>query len=235
MKQLNARWKAAKCQEPQALGLRKVGRERALFKVQPKEGLNPMTNELIACKRNPHEARAIENFLEDPNEISFTELFVIFTPQLIVFFRTRGCELALAEDLAQEVMMTVYCKATQLRDRTLFRAWLVKVARSVLCRHYCKQTREVETVDLADVVERLTAASHTPAATPAFEFMHWMAFLDSREQEIMRLRFIEQWEYHEIAAAQATPIGTVQWRVANAKKKLAPYLKTLHTQIHKAA
>jgi DNA-directed RNA polymerase specialized sigma24 family protein len=40
-----------------------------------------------------------------------------------------------------------------------------------------------------------------------------MAFLDSRQREVMTLRFIEQWEYHEIAAAQAIPIGTVQWRV----------------------
>ena len=52
-----------------------------------------------------------------------------------------------------------------------------------------------------------------------------MAFLDSREREVMKLRFIEQWEYHEIAA-QAIPIGTVQWRVFNAKKKLAPHLMT---------
>jgi RNA polymerase sigma factor (sigma-70 family) len=65
-----------------------------------------------------------------------------------------------------------------------------------------------------------------PAATPAFEFMDWMAFLDAREREVMTLRFIEEWEYHEIATAQAIPIGTVQWRVFNAKKKLAPYLAT---------
>jgi DNA-directed RNA polymerase specialized sigma24 family protein len=51
----------------------------------------------------------------------------------------------------------------------------------------------------------------------------------------MRLRFIEQWEYHEIAAAQDTPIGTVQWRVFNAKKKLAPYLKTRQNDTRKAA
>jgi hypothetical protein len=53
-----------------------------------------------------------------------------------------------------------------------------------------------------------------------------LVFLDSREREVMKLRFIEQWEYHEIAAAQAIPIGTVQWRVFNAKKNLAPNLKT---------
>src|SRR5450432_154505 len=185
-----------------------------------------MSNEPIANERLFHEESVTNKFLEAQDEDSFADLFNIFTMQLVAFFRTSGCELALAEDLTQEVMLTVYRKATQIRDRTLFRAWMFKVARNVLCRHYGKQSREVNTVDLADVPDCLAAASHKPAATPAFEFMHWMAFLDSREREVMTLRFIEQWEYHEIAAAQAIPIGTVQWRVFNAKKKLAPYLKT---------
>ena len=185
-----------------------------------------MTNEPIASKRLLHEESVTNKFLEAPNEDSFADIFKIFTTQLVAFFRTRGCEPALAEDLAQEVMLTVYRKATQLRDRALFRAWLFRIARNVLCHHYGKQSREVDTVHLADVPDSLVAPTHKSAATPAFEFMHWMAFLDSREREVMTLRFIEQWEYHEIAAAQAIPIGTVQWRVFNAKKKLAPYLKT---------
>jgi RNA polymerase sigma factor (sigma-70 family) len=185
-----------------------------------------MGNEPIANKRLVHEGAVTEMFLEAPNEASFSDLFKTFTPQLVAFFRARGCELALAEDLAQEVMLAVYRKAAQVRDRALFRAWLFKIAHNALCRHYGKQAREVETVDLAEVAERLVAISHKPAATPAFEFLHWMTFLDSREREVMRLRFIEQWEYHEIAAAQAIPIGTVQWRVFNAKKKLAPHLTT---------
>ena len=194
-----------------------------------------MSNEPIANERLFQEESVTNKFLEAPDEDSFADLFNIFTTQLVAFFRTRGCELALAEDLAQEVMLTVYRKATQIRDRALFRAWMFKVARNVLCRHYGKRSREVDTVDLADVPDRLVAASHKPAATPAFEFMHWMAFLDSREREVMTLRFIEQWEYHEIAAAQAIPIGTVQWRVFNAKKKLAPYLKTRQDTTHQAA
>jgi RNA polymerase sigma-70 factor (ECF subfamily) len=181
----------------------------------------PIANEKLLL-----EEAVTNKFLEAPDEDSFGDLFKLFSPQLVAFFRARGCELALAEDLSQEVMLTVYCKATQVRDRTLFRAWLFKVARNALCRHYGKQSREVDTIDLGEVSDRLVAASHKPAATPAFEFMHWMGFLDSREREVMKLRFIEQWEYHEIAAAQAIPIGTVQWRVFNAKKKLAPHLKT---------
>ena len=184
-----------------------------------------MSNEPVANERFLHEGAVTEKFLDTRNDDSFTNLFNLFTPQLVAFFRARGCERDLAEDLAQEVMLIVYGKAKQIRDRTLFRAWLFKIAHNALCRHYGKRTREVETLDLADVADRLVAAIHKPAGTPAFEFLHWMAFLDTREREVMRLRFIEQWEYHEIATAHAIPIGTVQWRVFNAKKKLAPYLK----------
>ena len=184
-----------------------------------------MGTQAVTNERLLHEAAVTQKFLATPNEDSFSDLFNVFTPQLVAFFRARNCELALAEDLAQEVMLIVYRKAAQIRDRTLFRAWLFKIARNALCRHYGKQTREVETIDLADVTDRLVAASHKPATTPAFEFLHWMAFLNSHERDAMKLRFIEQWEYHEIAAAKNIPIGTVQWRVFNAKKKLAPHLK----------
>jgi RNA polymerase sigma-70 factor (ECF subfamily) len=194
-----------------------------------------MSNEPIQNDRVVREEVVTKKFLETPNEDSFADLFKAFTSQLVAFFRARSCDLALAEDLAQEVMFTVYRKASQIRDRTLFRAWLFKIARNALCRYCGKQSREVDTIDLADVADRSFAASQKPAATPAFEFMHWMAFLDSREREVMQLRFIEQWEYHEIAAAQAIPIGTVQWRVFNAKKKLAPHLKTLQNNTRQAA
>jgi len=194
-----------------------------------------MSNELSATPRLLREEAVAEKFLETPNEKSFADLFNTFTPRLVAFFRAHNCELDLAEDLAQEVMLIVHRKAEQIRDRGLFRAWLFKIARNALCRHYGKQTRQVETVNLEDVADRLEAANQRPSGTAAFEFLHWMALLDSREREVMTLRFIEQWQYHEIAAAQAVPIGTVQWRVSNAKKKLAPYLVTLQDRTPRAA
>ncbi|MBV8552820.1 MAG: RNA polymerase sigma factor [Acidobacteriaceae bacterium] len=175
------------------------------------------------------EGAVTNQFLDDPCEGSFTALFNVFAPQLVSFFQARSRERELAEDLTQEVMLTVYRKASQVRDRALFRAWLFKIARNALRRHYGRLTREVETIDLADVANRLETASQPPAGTPAFEFRDWMTFLDARERDLMMLRFVEQWEYHEIAAARATPIGTVQWKIFNSKKKLAEYLMPRHS------
>src|SRR5438270_1320025 len=151
-----------------------------------------MTNEPVPNERSLEQGAVTDQFLDDPNEHSFAALFKVFFPQLVSFFRARSRELALAEDLAQEVMLTVYRKAGQIRDRTLFRAWLFKIAHNALCRHYgSKLTRELETVNLEDLDNRLVAATHKPAGTPAFEFRDWMAFLDARERDLMILRFVE--------------------------------------------
>ena len=91
-----------------------------------------MSNQTTANERLFREAAVTQKFLEAPNENSFSGLFKMFSPQLVAFFRARNCELALAEDLAQEVMLVVYRKAAQIRDRTLFRAWLFKIARNAL-------------------------------------------------------------------------------------------------------
>jgi DNA-directed RNA polymerase specialized sigma24 family protein len=101
---------------------------------------------------------------------SFSALFNVFAPQLVSFFRARSRESEVAEDLAQEVMLTVYLKAGQIRDRALFRAWLFKVAHNALCRHYGKVTRGLQTVNLADVDNSLVAASYQDAGPPTFEF-----------------------------------------------------------------
>jgi RNA polymerase sigma-70 factor, ECF subfamily len=172
------------------------------------------------------EAAAIAAFLDVPSEESFTCLYKLFTPRLLGFYRTRNCDPGLSEDLAQQVMLTVYRKARQVRDRALFRAWLFRIAHNALCRHYGKQAREVEAVYVEDSFDRLAIVA-AESGTPAFEFMHWMEFLNPREREVMTLRFVEQWEYHEIAAAKDIPIGTVQWIVFNSKKKLAPRLTAI--------
>jgi RNA polymerase sigma-70 factor (ECF subfamily) len=184
----------------------------------------PAVGSFAANDKILREAAAVARFLDEPGNQSFTALYELFTPQLVAFYRSRNCDSGLSEDLAQLVMLAVYRKAAQIRHRALFRGWLFRIASNALYRHYGKH--EVDTVYLEDSVDRLTSVSAEPGS-PAFEFTQWIGVLNPREREVMTLRFVEQWEYHEIAAAKDMPIGTVQSIVFNAKKKLAPRLTTI--------
>jgi RNA polymerase sigma-70 factor, ECF subfamily len=190
-----------------------------------------MINSTIAEDHRRRELQATEDFLKSPNDESFKEIFLMFTPQLVSFFRSHGCAPDLSEDLSQEVMLTAFRKSRQIRDRTRFRSWLFTIGRHALYRHCKKRWPEADSIDLESLID----ANTKPAGPPAFEFHHWMSFLESREREALTLRFVEEWEYHEIAAAKAIPIGTVQWRVFNAKKKLATHLKAPELSKRKAA
>jgi RNA polymerase sigma-70 factor (ECF subfamily) len=180
-----------------------------------------MIDSTIANDRPRRAVRAAEHFLESLNDESFTEVFRTFTPQLVSYFRAHGCARDLSEDLSQEVMLTLYRKSGQIRDRTRLRSWLFTVGRHTLYRHCRKRSPKVDTVDLESVIDANTKL----AGSPAFEFHQWISLLESREREALTLRFVEEWEYHEIAAAKAIPIGTVQSQVFNAQKKLARHLK----------
>jgi len=69
-----------------------------------------------------------------------------FTPRSVAYYWARNCDSGLSEDLARQVMLTVYRKADQNRDQALFRAWLLRIAHNALFRHHGQQVREIETV-----------------------------------------------------------------------------------------
>lgn len=175
-------------------------------------------------EKNSYQDVAAEAFLDSQDDESFGSLFKIFSPQLVSFFRARGCRCD-AEDLAQEVMMTVYREATRIRDRAVFRPWLFTIARHALYRHQTRHALRFKSVDLSEIPEHLTSRGTPVDGTSSFEFVQWMSFLTFKEREALTLRFIEGCEYHEIAAAQNVPIGTAQWRIFRAKRKLAPRLR----------
>lgn len=165
------------------------------------------------------EKELVRSFLADPCEERFGEVFRAVAPRILTWFRVRGCDKALAEDLTQEVMLTVFRQARHLRNPDLFRPWLYRIVKNALLQHVRRNGRRIETVRM-DSAGASTAADETDPLLPA-QFAEWMAFLDAGEREMMMLRYVDELEYHEIAEALGVPRGTVQWKVFNAKKKLA--------------
>ena len=163
---------------------------------------------------------ALEAFVACPDEERFAVLFRLLAPQLLVYFRARGCEAGVAEDLTQEVMLTLFRKVDGLRDRDLFRPWLFRIAKNALLQHLRKQGQRVETVALAD---RLEGVAWNPFAGLALG--EWLACLPEADRELLLLRYVDGFTHHEIAELLEMPMGTVQWRVFQLKKRLAEHFR----------
>jgi DNA-binding winged helix-turn-helix (wHTH) protein len=67
-------------------------------------GAEPMYNDSIAIDRFVHEQRMPKPYLVATNEVSFVGVFKILTPQLLAFFRSRGCGPGASEALSQKVL-----------------------------------------------------------------------------------------------------------------------------------
>jgi len=165
------------------------------------------------------EQEALSRFLSEPGEESFGEFFRAVAPRVFSYFRARGCETALAEDLTQEVMIAVFRQVGTLRQNESFRPWLYRVAKNVLLQFLRRKARQVDTVEL-DTVTKEPGNRDADPLLPV-QFLEWMASLEEDERQIMMSRYVEELEYHEIAEVLDIPLGTVQWKIFHSKKKLA--------------
>ena len=173
----------------------------------------------VAITRGLSEQEAVDLFLACPAEQTFCALFRALTPSIVCYFRARGCEIGVAEDLTQEVMLAVFRQSGALRDKRLFRPWLFKIARNALLQHLRREGRRVPTTELNQRLHDAGGPADDLMVRSHFE--EWMAYLEPDERQVLMLRYVEGLEYHEIAAVLDIPLGTAQWRVFHTKRKLA--------------
>ncbi len=168
------------------------------------------------------EAEAVDRFLNDPNEHSLDGLFLAVGPRLIRYFLHRRCSYDMAEELTVDVVHCAYRQVASIRDKTRFLPWLFAIARNLLYRELSHTERRVRTLGIKTAAGVADTAK-TPGGQVQSEsqFNYWMSFLDRGEREVLELRYLDDLEYDEIAAALGIPIGTVKWRIFNSKKKLA--------------
>ncbi|HVQ15667.1 MAG TPA: sigma-70 family RNA polymerase sigma factor [Vicinamibacterales bacterium] len=136
-----------------------------------------------------------------------------------------------AEDVAQEAFAKAYRSFNQLRDRTRFRAWLVRMTwRLALDRQRANRRRSARELPAADgtgdqVVEaglqgRLTAADLVAARERAEHLWNAIEALPEKLRLVVVLAGIEGHDMHEVSALLDVPEGTVKSRLFLARKQL---------------
>ncbi|MGB2670505.1 MAG: sigma-70 family RNA polymerase sigma factor [Candidatus Acidiferrum sp.] len=131
-----------------------------------------------------------------------------------------------AEEVAQEALLRAYRRFERLRDRTRFRAWLVRIAfRLAIDRARSSKRREVR-----------EALWSQPAPRPSTEDLaagsEFQAHLDCAMEElpdkhrfVLLLAAMQGHSLEEVAEMLGLPVGTVKSRLFFARKRLAEKLR----------
>jgi RNA polymerase sigma-70 factor (ECF subfamily) len=177
----------------------------------------------MADVRGASELDLIDRFLSSGTEQSFSDLFAVLYPQVVRYFSFRGFANELAEELAQDVLVAVYRKGSTLRDHSLFRPWLFKVAQNTMRQHLRRTQHDpnLRSLEETSVLEK-EAAGGLPENDG---FLDMISVLNEDERQVMTLRYIDDLSYEEIASVLDLPMGTVKWKIFNSKSRICASLR----------
>lgn len=157
------------------------------------------------------------------DKAAYGELFAYYGPRVKAYLMRLGADNALAEELAQDVMVTVWRKA-DLFDRTQasVSTWLFRVARNKRIDAIRRTTKPE-----LDPNDPLLLPSAPPAADSLItgaerDHLVRAAIVDLPEEQrqLLQQAFYDGLSHREIAEQTGTPLGTVKSRLRLAFLKL---------------
>jgi RNA polymerase sigma factor (sigma-70 family) len=175
-------------------------------------------------------AGLIEAISARRDRAAFARLFADFAPRIKGYARRMGADGAVAEDLAQEVMLTVWRRAELFDGRKASAStWIFTIARNRRIDMLRRERRpEMDPNDPAVVPESDPPADHSVESSQSEARLHQAVARLPREQaELLRLAYFEDKSHSAIAEALDLPLGTVKSRIRLAMTKLRDMLKDL--------
>jgi len=165
---------------------------------------------------------------------AFAVLFRHFAPRLKAFLMREGSTVDVAEELAQETMVSVWRKASTFDPaRARLSTWIFTIARNLRVDHYRAQRRGVADGDaeLAGCEAELLVDPAAPldeqlrTARRELGVRQALAQLSEEQAMILRLSFFEEQPHARIARELSIPLGTVKSRVRLAVQRLRRLLE----------
>ncbi len=133
---------------------------------------------------------------------------------------------SLAEDVLQEVLLTVYRQLKDLRDPSLLRPWVFRIASRAAFRQLAKEGRWREQVRDEEVLAGVAAEG--PASDGLLsQLPDLMQEVSPASRAVLDLHYLQGMSLPEVAVVLDIALGTV-------KSRLAYGLKTLRTGLNEA-
>lgn len=128
-----------------------------------------------------------------------------------------------ADDVVQDVLITVARKLPWLAEPRVFRSWVFRIASRAAFSHLRRRQRRAEQPLDDELVDGLAAAESAPSGEMLRELLE-SERLSPASRAVLVLHFQEELPLAEVAAILEIPLGTVKSRLAFGLKALRRHL-----------
>ena len=167
----------------------------------------------------------------DRSDAAFRELFEDFGPRIQSYMKRQGADATLAEELAQETLLTVWRKAALYSpDKGTPATWIFTIARNLRIDRLRRETPwQALTDEHAASIPSDDAAPDIAASERQREarVRAVLRELPPDQLEVVTLAFIDGLSHSDIAARLGLPLGTVKSRIRLAYQKVRTALEDL--------
>jgi RNA polymerase sigma-70 factor (ECF subfamily) len=131
--------------------------------------------------------------------VAFGRLYDRYVQSIYRYIFSRVGSAHEAEDITSQTFMSAYEALGKYRERGQFSAWLFRIARSKMNDHFRRSRREVGLEAIGEILEREDALGTLIRAEELSRIRSIINHLDEDEQELIRLRYVADLSFVEIA------------------------------------
>lgn len=182
-----------------------------------------MDRSLTAAKDRAEHVALLEAIVKHGSRQAFSTLFDHFAPKLKAYYRKGGVEPMLAEDLAQETMLSVWRHAAKFSASIGSPStWIFTIARNLLIDHVRRQkARQGDLNDPSLQPPPVDIADDLVDAQQRYKTLRaGLVKLPKEQAKILKMAFFDHKAHSEIAAETGLPLGTVKSRIRLAMQRL---------------
>ena len=157
---------------------------------------------------------------------AFTVLFDHFAPRVKAFLQRGGTSGASAEDMMQDVLLTVWNKAAQFDPRRASaQAWVFGIARNLKIDAIRRSRVPLPDLDLPQAEPDPLSDALVAARQSSRLVRQAIQALPAEQIEVLKLSYFEDMSHGDIEKALGVPLGTIKSRLRLAMAKLRQVLK----------
>ena len=169
----------------------------------------------------------LRSFIRDMGDVqdraSFSNIFRYFAPRLKSFFVKLGCTETQAEEIIQEVMISIWTKAkTYNSDKSSVSTWVYTIAKNKRIdkirkekKHYSAESDESLEIPIPSIQEDQVIASQI-----SDKINKSISYLPKEQAELLKLSYFYEKTHSDIADELKIPLGTVKSRIRLALSKM---------------